>query len=125
MGWWQWTKIEKIVIAKIQSQVDVNHIFQFSRIYKEFVSKDRTIFENFYFQVLDCLCERIQCMVLKMWIDRTYFLLHDNALSRTAIKVVHFLARKGKTVLSILARSESIALSPSSQIEIGAEGVMN
>ena len=69
-------------------------------VHKEFVPEGRTVNADFYVEVLQHLCKRIQHVRPKMWEDRTFFLLHDNAPAHTATRTVQFLAQKGITVLS-------------------------
>jgi hypothetical protein len=86
---------QKVSFAKVQDQNHDDHIFFKKQpvIHKEFAPERQRVNSAFYFEVIGRLLNRISLVTTQFRAEGSWFLLHDNALSHSAVVVKIFLAK--------------------------------
>ena len=78
-------------------------------VHYEFVPTGQTVNQVYYLEVLKRLREKVRRKRLKLFVNNSWILHHDNAPAHTAVSVTEFLATKQITVLEHPAYSPDLA----------------
>jgi hypothetical protein len=73
---------------------------KYDAIHEEFVPEGQTVNSAFYVEVIGRLLKRISRVRPQFRVEGSWFLLHDNALSHSALVVKIFLAKHGVVEIS-------------------------
>jgi hypothetical protein len=97
----QWTKAQIISLAKVRDENHADHIFgKQDVIHKEFVPEGQRVNSAFCVGVIGRLLKRISRVRPQFRAEGSWFCLHDNASSHSAMVVKIFLAKHGVLEIS-------------------------
>jgi hypothetical protein len=104
------TKAQKVSFAKVQDQNHADHIFlQTMYDSPEFVPEGHTVNTAIYAEVIGRLLKRISRVRPQFRAEDSWFLLHDNVSSHSALVMKTFLAKHGGVEISHPLSSPDLA----------------
>jgi hypothetical protein len=103
------TKAQKVLLQKSKIKTMLTTIFDKRCIHKEFVPEGLTVSSASYVEVIGGLLKHISRVRPQFRVEGSWFLLHDNAPSHSALVVKIFLARHGVVEISHPSYSPDLA----------------